>query len=203
MRTADPREQYLAHWPAVHPWTRLALQTRNPLLRGQTMKERAVTRLAFAGLVAASVSVVLLCLLTFQRGVTMERAGVLSRHQVVATVEGIVPPRVVGDRDQLPGQLQISYPYSGVTRTAAVDAVAGVGQGDHLGVWVNSAGVLSDPPQTRTQTLQSTSLAALLGLSILVLLTAGGRRTYDAWSIRQHVNDWDADWARFDPPHRS
>lgn len=202
MRTADPREQYLAHWPAVHPWTRLALQTRNPLLRGQTRKERVVTRLAFAGLVAASLSVVLLCLLTFQRGLTMERAGALSRHQVVATVEGLVPPRVVGDRYQLPGQLRISYPYSGVTRTAVVDAIAETGQGDHLNLWVNSAGVLADLPQTRTQTLRNTSLAALLGLSILVLLAAGGRRTYDAWSIRQHVNDWDADWARFDP-HRS
>jgi hypothetical protein len=103
MGTADaPRDNYPAHWPAARPWTRLAVRTRNPLLRPPTRRERVVTRLAFAGLVTLGMALAVLCLGVFDRGASAERAQSAQRHRLAApqsrsrTVRDVVPVALFG-----------------------------------------------------------------------------------------------------------
>lgn len=203
MRTADAREHYLVHWPAARPWTRTAIRTRNPLLRVPTRRERVVTRLAFAGLVLLVSLMALLCLVTFQRGAAAERAQAGSRQQVTATVVSAGDPRAVGNRYLAPTRARVSYVVGGATRTATLPSTGPAAAGSTLTLWVDRAGDPVVPPQGRSLTVRNTVLVGLLGLAIVVVLASAGRSAYDEWSLRQHLDEWDVDWVRFNLRRRS
>lgn len=203
MRTADAREHYLVHWPAARPWTRTAIRTRNPLLRVPTRRERVVTRVAFGGLVLLVSLMALLCLVTFQRGAAAERVQSASRHQVAATVVSSGAPRATGDRFLVPTRARVSYVVDGTTRTATLPSSGPAPAGATLTLWVDRAGGPVAPPQSRSLTVRNTLLVGLLGLAIVVVLASAGRSAYDEWSLRQHLDEWDVDWVRFNLRRRN
>jgi hypothetical protein len=147
-------------------------------------------------------AIALACLGVFQKGATAERAQSAERHRIIATVESVADSTAVGNRYLVADRMNVSYEFRGVTTTGSVAAPNGAKAGSCVAVWIDDHGRPVRAPQTRPITIRDTTLAALFGLTALIVLVAGGRAAYDSWSIRQHADEWDADWLRFDRNRR-
>jgi hypothetical protein len=202
MRTADDRAGHLVHWPAARSWTRRAIRSSNPLLRTPTRLERRVGRLAAAVLVVVTLAVALATWGSYLHGTSAERSQAGTRHQVIATVEGIADPKLVGNRYLVATRVDVTYGFSGTQHRAVVDTRQGASVGTALPIWVDGHGAPSGPPQDRLRTLHDTALTALFGLVLLVTLMAGGRAGYEAWTIDRHLDEWEDEWRRLDTGHR-
>jgi hypothetical protein len=199
MKTADTsRETYPSVWPAARSWTRLAVRTRNPLLRPPTRREQIVSRLAFSGLLVLTAGIVLACFGTFRGGVAAERSQAAQRHHVAATVLAGTVPNGPGTR-YLPGtRTFVSYVVDGRSVTGFLGTDPDAEVGSVVPAWVDADGRLTLQPRSRAVTVRDTALVALFGLAVLVMLVTGGRAAYDAWSVRSHAPDWEGEWLRFD-----
>ncbi|HEY7485198.1 MAG TPA: hypothetical protein VH912_12115 [Streptosporangiaceae bacterium] len=134
----------------------------------------------------------------YQSQADLERRQTAARQQVDAVVVRHLAPESSISGEVVGGQGRIQWRTAdGSLRTGTADT--GKPAGTHLTVWVDHSGAIKGAPQTRTQTLGTTSFAAAGALIAVALPLALGhaliRRRFD----RRRLAGWDAEWSRVAP----
>lgn len=144
----------------------------------------------------------LACLLTFQGGSRLEGAQAADRRAVSATVLGPAHTDAHSDIYVVDLRVEVAYRYAGEDRQDVVVTASRAEAGSTMQVWVDRNGRVTRPPHTRWDTLRDTAVVVLVGGSVLVGLALAGVAGLDAWRLRRHLPEWDAEWLDLDSGRR-
>jgi hypothetical protein len=91
------------------------------------------------------------------------------------------------------------WTVNGEPRVGRVPVPPGARSGSAVKVWMDGAGRVVRPPQTRGQTIERTimgSIGATTGLAVLLLFARWAVRCV---FVRRQLPEWAAAWARVEP----
>ncbi|MEU9020402.1 hypothetical protein [Actinomadura sp. NPDC048394] len=166
---------------------------RNDLRRGMDRWQWFIgLMLLLAGTVVASVAAVHIGGAVYDSGVRTERHEAAVFHATDATVVK------VHEASRTRGVTVSWVAPDGSRRTGGYETWRGASVGDHVRVWVGSAGVREDPPRPHARTIGDAVAYAVGTVAVTAAVFFGAyqllRRRFD--EVRYRL--WDAAWADFD-----
>ncbi|MEX3105718.1 MULTISPECIES: hypothetical protein [unclassified Streptomyces] len=187
-------------WRDRRPRVLLWRWRRNPLRRRSDVVEAWVLLGAWVFAVLTGVLAGWAAADSMERGLARERA---EWHTVEGTLtESAPPPSADPQSPARTEQLwtKVTWPGpDGIPHSGQVRVPAGSSAGTHVQVWTDAQGRLVTEPTTPSQArLRSTLVGTLAGTTTAAIPFITGRLLRGRLE-RRRMDQWGADWARFDP----
>ena len=178
-------------------WLREARRTGNPLLRRPTRAERLVAGAGLSLLALTAIGVILFSLRVFVDGRSVEGRQAASRTTATATVDSQPITVTMGPQSALPAFASVTYLWHGSPRSGMVPVTGSARPGDRVRVWLDAAGVLTQPPRSRAETVFDAVETGALGMAGLAVASYHGCVGYRRWWMHRRSALWDTEWLHF------